>query len=108
VATTPKKETGRDEQLAEAQAGYREQKARASDLSRDLDNARREIKTWQDEAAQVDELKERIGDLEAELKDANQQIELHANAAEKASVNTSEVQKRADAFLAIREALETK
>jgi hypothetical protein len=108
VATTKKTEAPRDEQLAEAQAGYREQKARNSDLSRDLDLARREIKTWQDEAAQVDGLKERIGELEAELKEATQLNEQLANAAEKSEVNTGEVQKRADAFIAIREALETK
>lgn len=94
--------------LKEAQEQYREQKARASDLSRDLDLSRREIKTWQDKAAVVDGLEEEIAALKADLAEANRLLGAATKSAQDSAVNTSQDAKRAAAFLAIRAALETK
>jgi hypothetical protein len=91
--------------LKEMQEQYRDQKARASELSRDLDLSRREIKSLQDKAAAVEPLEAEIEELKAELAGANQQIESMARAAQDADVNASVDSKRAAAFLAIREAL---
>lgn len=95
-------------ELQEAKATISDLKARNSDLSRDLDASRRDIKHWQDEAAGIDKLEERVAELEEELATALQTIDQQAKQIQDAEVNTSRDAKRAAAFEAIRDALAVK
>jgi hypothetical protein len=86
----------------------RDLKARNSELSRDLGLAQRAIKSAQDEAASVKGLEDEIHNLKSELAVERAQNASLAKAAGDADLSASQVQKRADAFLAIREALSVK
>ncbi len=97
-----------NDQLKELQEQYRDVKARNSDLSNALDLSRREIKALQNNSDLVEPLQAEVGSLKAELDAAYVSIAGLNKAAQDASVNTSAVEKRAAAFLAIRAALETK
>jgi hypothetical protein len=86
----------------------RDLKARCSELSRDLGLAQREIKAAQDAAAEVPGLRAEIDNLRLGVKELHRQLAASAKAAANADLSASEVQKRADAFVAIREALNVK
>lgn len=86
----------------------RDLKARNSELSRDLGLAQREIKVWQDAAGELAPLRDECEDLKGVVKDLRRQVEANARAAADADLSASEIQKRADAFVAIREALAVK
>lgn len=93
--------------LKEALTKNRDLKARNSDLSRELDLSRRDVKTWQDASAAVPVLEEKIADLEADLVDANRQIAELTKAKADADVAATKIQEQADALVAIRTALKT-
>jgi hypothetical protein len=86
----------------------RDLKARCSELSRDLGLAHRAVKAAQDEAAALAPLSDANAELEAEIKDLRKQLAASEKAAGDADLAASQIQKRADAFLAIREALSVK
>lgn len=97
------------DQLKELQEQYAAQKARASELSRDLGESRKEIKSLQDKTARLADLEAELADAKAELKACYTRISLLDKQIEEAAVNTSQDAKRAAAFTQIREALlETK
>lgn len=97
------------DQLKELQEQYAAQKSRASELSRDLGETRKEIKSWQDKAARLDEVEAELAASQDALSGALARVAQLEAAAEKAAVNSSRDAKRAAAFDQIRAALlETK
>lgn len=96
------------DETKELKATISDLKARNSALSRDLDLRGRDVKAAQDKAAQVDGLKDEIAGLKADLKEANAAIASAAADADAARVSASRDAKRAAAYKAIRDALETK